>query len=74
MDATIVTNISSNFRINADPFAQTCRTYSVWWRRRKHRLLKKVVEDFVVYANERPVSRLGDSLLWLLDLQDGFLE
>jgi hypothetical protein len=67
LDATIIENISRNFRINAEPFTCTCRTYCVWWRIRKYRILKRYVEDMVTYW-----TAVGDVSLPLLDLRDGF--
>jgi hypothetical protein len=67
MDATIIENINSNFRLNAEPFTCTCRTYCVWWRIRKYRILKRYVEDLVTYW-----TAVGDVSLPLLDLRDGF--
>ena len=74
MDATIIENISSNFRLNAEPFPCTCRTYCVWWRRRKYRLLKDWVEclaDYVVGADDLR-NPDGNIVLGVLDLRDGF--
>jgi len=68
MDITIIENISSNFRLNAEPFPCTCRTYCVWWRTRKYRILKQYVESLVMYCD----SEDGDIRLGLLDLRDGF--
>ena len=67
LDATIIENISSHFRINAEPFTCTCRTYCVWWRIRKYRILKRYVEDMVTYW-----TAVGDVSLPLLDLRDDF--
>ena len=69
MDATIIENISSNFRLNAEPFTRTCRTYCVWWRTRKYRIFKQYVESFVMYCDG---NADGDIQLGLLDLRDGF--
>ena len=70
LDATIIENISSNFRINAEPFPCTCRTYCVMWRTRKYRILKRYVESLVTYCV--PNIDDGDVVLGLLDLRDGF--
>ena len=70
LDATIIENISRNFRLNAEPFTCTCRTYCVWWRIRKYRILKQYVEGFVMYCDSDKTD--GDIRLGLLDLRDGF--
>ena len=74
MDATIIEHISGFFRLNAEPFAATCHTYCVWWRRRKHRILAEYVRNFIEYAESVPESPLGDHFLWLYDLEDEFLD
>ena len=70
LDATIIENISGNFRLNAEPFPCTSRTYCVLWRTRKYRILKRYVESLVTYCV--PNIDDGDVVLGLLDLRDGF--
>ena len=77
--ATIVGQISSFFRINAEPLATTCRRHSVEWRTRKFRVMKKYIEE-VVKEYER-LSAMGPPALEessldlaLLDFRDGFFD
>jgi hypothetical protein len=77
--ATIVGQISSFFRINAEPLATTCRRHLVEWRTRKFRVMKKYIENLV--EEYQRLSDLGPPALEesslelaLHDFRDGFFD